>query len=171
MSIEETNKLRASLNLPPLEIDKNDEKPSQSGDEISLSVEDTNKLRAKLGLPPLETDPQSAPQTDSKGTVIIDMDKQRREAEIRAKLEKSRQARERMELHHLKGQGLGAMLEAEYHDMDVKKWVIFGISLNHSCPKAQRSRRRQWRRWRWRRRRRKQRGSTRRRRCRSRWKG
>lgn len=129
MSVEETNKLRASLGLPPLEVDSPAPPPSQQGDEISLSVEETNKLRAKLGLPPLEETP--APSTaatgettiDAEGYVVIDMEKQRREEAIRAKLEQSRQRRERESLSHLQGKGLGSILSAEYHNMSLKDWV------------------------------------------------
>lgn len=133
MSIEETNKLRASLGLPPLEVDSPAPKPSQpsqQGDEISLSVEETNKLRAKLGLPPLE---ETAPPADTKdstegtvdaeGYVVIDMEKRRREEEIRAKLEQSRQRRERESLAHLQGKGLGDILSKEYQNMSLNDWV------------------------------------------------
>ena len=132
MSVEETNKLRASLGLPPLEVDSPAPKPSQQGDEISLSVEETNKLRAKLGLPPLEetaapADSQATAEgtVDAEGYVVIDMEKRRREEEIRAKLEQSRQRRERESLAHLQGKGLGDILSKEYQNMSLNDWVPF----------------------------------------------
>ena len=148
MSVEETNKLRASLGLPPLEVDTPAPQPSQQGDELSLSVEETNKLRAKLGLPPLEESPPASASAaasasasaaaagkaegaeegtvDAEGFVVIDMEKQRREAAIRAKLEESRARRERESLAHLQGKGLGAILSAEAPNLSLKDWVKRG---------------------------------------------
>lgn len=143
MSVEETNKLRASLGLPPLEVDTPAPQPSQQGDELSLSVEETNKLRAKLGLPPLEESPPASASAsasagagkaegaeegtvDAEGFVVIDMEKQRREAAIRAKLEESRARRERESLAHLQGKGLGAILSAEAPNLSLEDWVKRG---------------------------------------------
>src|SRR4051794_15595426 len=58
ISIEETNKLRASLGLKPLRVEPKDEAPppSKGGDKDkdSLSIDETNKLRLALGLKPLK---------------------------------------------------------------------------------------------------------------------
>lgn len=59
------------------------------------------------------------------GIVIVDMDKQRREAAIREKLEKSRRERERLALQNLEGKGLGDLLTEETKELDVKQWVCF----------------------------------------------
>ena len=46
-----------------------------------------------------------------------------REEEIRAKLEQSRQRRERESLAHLQGKGLGDILSKEYQNMSLNDWV------------------------------------------------
>ena len=67
LSVDETNKLRATLGLKPLRVGNNNiiteavttaTVSEGTGDnfekeELELSVEETNKLRAKLGLAPL----------------------------------------------------------------------------------------------------------------------
>lgn len=98
------------------------------GGEISCSIEETNRIRAELGLPPLEIDneEETTNKTDD-GVVVIDMEKQRREEEIRKKLEKSRKERERLSLQNLEGKGLGDLLTEENQPLDVKAWVLHFI--------------------------------------------
>lgn len=122
-SVEETNRIRAELGLAPLEEDHHEMKVQKNGDEISMSVEETNALRKKLGLPPLEVDSEESETRLENGVIFVDMAKKRREEEIREKLEKSRQERERIEMQNLKGKGLGDMLMEEEKSMDVKEWV------------------------------------------------
>ncbi|EGW32231.1 uncharacterized protein SPAPADRAFT_139388 [Spathaspora passalidarum NRRL Y-27907] len=50
LSIEETNKLRAKIGLPPIPIPKASRKED---DVIELSLEETNKLRISIGLKPI----------------------------------------------------------------------------------------------------------------------
>ena len=122
-SVEETNRIRAELGLPPLEMDTSEVKVHTDGDEISMSVEETNELRKKLGLPPLEVGDADGETKDENGVIFVDMEKQRREAEIREKLERSRQERERIAMQNLKGKGLGDLFAEEDKSMDVKQWV------------------------------------------------
>ncbi|KAJ6260287.1 hypothetical protein Dda_4512 [Drechslerella dactyloides] len=67
ISIEETNRIRASLGLKPLRVDSApppppppSEKPPKADDGDGISIEETNRIRAALGLKPLKTD-SSAP--------------------------------------------------------------------------------------------------------------
>ncbi|EWC48713.1 hypothetical protein DRE_00018 [Drechslerella stenobrocha 248] len=70
ISIEETNRIRASLGLKPLRVDpapataarERPPKADDSGDGIS--IEETNRLRAALGLKPLKTDTSGPPDAD-----------------------------------------------------------------------------------------------------------
>ena len=106
------------------EIDKNLEKCKEEGGEISCSVEETNRIRAQLGLPPLEIDDtKEEKQVDDDGFVFVDHSKILEEEQIRKKLEKSRQDRERDEYQNLKGKGLGDLLSEEGKELDVKAWV------------------------------------------------
>ena len=75
-SVEETNRIRAELGLPPLEMDTNEVKVHTDGDEISMSVEETNELRKKLGLPPLEVGDADGETRDENGVIFVDMEKQ-----------------------------------------------------------------------------------------------
>lgn len=104
-------------------------KVQKDGDEISMSVEETNALRKKLGLPPLEVDSTEDGTRMEDGVIFVDMEKKRREEEIREKLEKSRQERERIAMQNLKGKGLGDMLMEEEKSMDVKEWVRSDVYL------------------------------------------
>lgn len=65
LSIDETNKLRAELGLPPLRFSRDQQasfpthNTADSNEEVlELSVDDTNALREKLGLAPLRTSQQ-----------------------------------------------------------------------------------------------------------------
>jgi len=56
LSVEETNKLRAELGLPPLRLEqKEDDQNVQDKEVLEMSVDETNDLREKLGLTPLRT--------------------------------------------------------------------------------------------------------------------
>ncbi|KAF3933342.1 hypothetical protein ABW19_dt0202929 [Dactylella cylindrospora] len=70
ISIEETNRIRASLGLKPLRVDTappppppEEKPPKQDGDD-SISIEETNRIRAALGLKPLKTDTSAASAAD-----------------------------------------------------------------------------------------------------------
>ncbi|KAK6359449.1 hypothetical protein TWF696_000607 [Orbilia brochopaga] len=70
ISIEETNRIRASLGLKPLRVESAPpppppaEKPSKADDGDGISIEETNRIRAALGLKPLKTDTSAAPAAD-----------------------------------------------------------------------------------------------------------
>ena len=97
---------------------------TEEGGEISCSVEETNRIRAQLGLPPLEIDDtKEEKQVDDDWFVFVDHSKILEEEQIRKKLEKSRQDRERDEYQNLKGKGLGDLLSEEGKELDVKAWV------------------------------------------------
>ena len=109
--------------MAPLDMGSSSIPHAKEGDEISLSVEETNKLRESLGLPPLEVDMEGTKVIED-GVVFIDLEKQAREAAIRAKIEKAREERERLSLQHLEGKGLGDLLSEEKKDLNVEEWVL-----------------------------------------------
>ena len=92
-SIEETNRIRAELGLPPLELD---DEPKE---------------------------PQNEDEKDEEGYIFVDHKKILEEEHIRQKLEKSRQKREFEEYQNLKGKSLGDLLTDEMATVDVKTWV------------------------------------------------
>lgn len=60
ISLEETNKIRKSLGLAPIQDDSASLKPKFSDDAESISLEETNKIRAQLGLKLIPTSSQQA---------------------------------------------------------------------------------------------------------------
>ena len=68
-------------------------------------------------------DTKEEKQVDDDGFVFVDHSKILEEEQIRKKLEKSRQDRERDEYQNLKGKGLGDLLSEEGKELDVKAWV------------------------------------------------
>ena len=92
-SIEETNRIRAELGLPPLELDDD------------------------------QKEPQKSEEKDEEGYVYVDHKKILEDEYIRQKLEKSRQKREYEEYNNLKGKSLGDLLTDEMATVDVKAWV------------------------------------------------
>lgn len=64
ISLEETNKIRKSLGLAPIQNDTESAKPKFSDDAESISLEETNKIRAQLGLKLIPTSSQQAAAKD-----------------------------------------------------------------------------------------------------------
>ena len=102
-SLEESNRLRASLGLPPLRgVGARAGPPpgapltiTNAAGEITASVEETNKLRASLGLAPLRVGPPAASVevfVDLAGAAAA----AREAAAVAARLERSRREREEL---------------------------------------------------------------------------
>lgn len=131
-----TLKLHHFPTFSDLQLEKNrkmnqvDESSAQATQEISLSIEETNKLRISLGLKPLRIDPPTASSAeDNYAKYKQDQEKKRKEEEMAARIEKTRN--ERLRRMKLAGKGI-----AEEEEEDLMSWINKSRQSTASTKKA-----------------------------------
>lgn len=140
ISLEETNRLRESIGLPPIpqsedQVDKPNNDNTKAEDNKSnvtskqeLSIDETNKLRISLGLQPLEVNKNS--------DAVENFNAHKQEAE---KTKRDEQLRERLEtakLNSAKKRKLkGRTLLDDYEEMDNDDWLN-NLDVKPAAPKT-----------------------------------
>lgn len=140
ISLEETNRLRESIGLPPIPQSENqddnhnnnntkaEDNKSNVTSKQELSIDETNKLRVSLGLQPLEVNRNS--------DAVENYNAHKQEAE---KTKRDEQLRERLEtakLNSAKKRKLkGRTLLDDYEEMDNDNWLN-NLDVKPAAPKT-----------------------------------